>query len=222
MRLALSVLASLLVIAQLDAETTRSHPAFSRIRPMQDDGWRLIANGMTRSPTFRHLIDRLEHSNVIVYIDLRPDMPSNRGGSLRFLARSTTTHFLKIHLNRRYTGSTLIALLGHELQHAVEVADAGGIDSVEDLRNLYRRLGERIGADQFDTAAARQAGYLVRQELSHRGRPDLRLARSESEPPLPEMEDLGDDIGVGEPRPGTVPAVGRVGTADADVELLQR
>ena len=95
--------------------------------------------------------------------------------SLRFLARSATDRFLKIHLNRVFTGRTLIALLGHELQHAVEVADAGGVDSVADLRDLYRRLGEKTGMRPVRHPAARQAGlYRSPGAEPPRATPDLR------------------------------------------------
>ena len=112
MRFAISILASLLAIAPLDARTEQHEPRLARIRPMQKDGARLLADGIAQSATFRRLVEHLEHSNVIVYVELRPDMPINRGGTLRFLARSTTDTFLRIHLNRVFTGRTLIALLG--------------------------------------------------------------------------------------------------------------
>jgi hypothetical protein len=221
MRLAISILASLLVIVQLDAQTAGNHPMSMRVRPMQNDAKRVLATGIAQSPTFRRLVDRLEQSNVIVYIELRPDMPAFRGGSLRFLAHSATDYFLKIHLNRQFTGKTLIALLGHELQHAVEVADAGGIGSAEDLRALYRRLGEPTGIDQFDTAAARNVGYRVREELNHVGhQPSLRLARNE-DPPLPDMENLVDDEDGGRGS-STIPAVRDDGTANPDIQPLRR
>jgi hypothetical protein len=221
MRLAISALASLLVIAQLDARGAVDEPAFTRIRPMQREGRRLVADGIAHSPTFRRLVDRLEHSHVIVYVELRPDMPSYRGGSLRFMARSATDCFVKIQLNRVFTGRTLVALLGHELQHAVEVADAGTIESVADLRDLYRRLGESTGVDQFDTLAARQVGYLVRQELKSHGPVDLRLAHTD-DAPIPEAEDLGgDDSDAGGSSLGIVPAVGSVGLTKSN-ELVRQ
>jgi hypothetical protein len=190
MRFAISVLAGLVAIAHLDASDHRmlDNP-YARIRPMQQVGERLLADGIAHSATFRQLIDRLDHSNVIVYVDVRPDMPSQLGGSLRFLARSATDHFLKIQLNHAYHGKTLVALLAHELQHAVEVADAGNVGSADELRRLYRRVGIRTGVDQYDTVAARRTGYVVRDELSHKRTTDHKFARHEDADPLPETED---------------------------------
>ena len=221
MRFAISILASVLAIAPLDARGTRQDQTLARIRPMQKEGARLIADGLAQSPTFRRLVERLEHSNVIVYVQLRPDMPLHRGGTLRFLARSQTDSFLMIHLNRVFNGRTLIALLGHELQHAAEVADAGGIGSAAELRALYQRLGQRTGIDQFDTFAARRVGYVVRDELSHRGT-DTRFALSD-DAALPDMEDLGQEPDEsGQPALDLVPAVGSLGTSDRAAELVRQ
>jgi hypothetical protein len=221
MRFAISILASLLAIAPLDARGSRPDQGLARIRPMQKEGARLLADGLAQSPTFRRLVDRLEDSNVIVYVELRPDMPLHRGGALRFLARSQTDSFLKINLNRAFTGRTLIALLGHELQHAVEVADAGGIASAEGLRALYQRLGQRTGLDQFDTFAARKVGYIVRQELSHKGSSETRFARTDDESVL-EMEDIGHDADEpGQPPMYLVPVAG-TGTSLPSTELIRQ
>ena len=221
MRFAISILASLLAIAPLDARTAQHEPRLARIRPMQKDGARLLADGIAQSATFRRLVEHLEHSNIIVYVELRPDMPINRGGTLRFLARSTTDTFLRIHLNRVFTGRTLIALLGHELQHAVEVAEAGGVGSVAELRALYQRLGEKRGADQYDTAAARRAGYIVREELSHHIA-DARLAMADDRA-LTEMEDLGQPAdGAVTPAMDSIPAAGSVGAGATNTGLVRQ
>ncbi len=187
MRFAISVLAAFVTVAHLDAAELDN--PYARIRPMQDVGAQLMADGIAHSPTFRWLVDRLERSNVIVYIDVRPDMPAYLGGSLRFLARSASDHFVKIQLNRVFHGKTLVALLAHELQHAVEVAESGQINSADDLRQLYRRVGVLTGADKYDTVAAQRAGYVVRHELSHTNPTDLRFARSADQDPLPATDD---------------------------------
>ena len=114
---------------------------------MQKEGAVLLCRGHGPLPSFRRLVNRLEQSDVIVYIDLRPDMRPDVGGSLRFLAESATDRFLRIQLNRSVAKLWRVALLGHELQHAVEVAEAPGIHSAEDLRMLYRQIGVRTGAD---------------------------------------------------------------------------
>jgi hypothetical protein len=151
---------------------------------MQSDGDRLLALGLKKSPTFRQLVNRLEQSDVIVYIDVRPDMPGHLGGALRFLAKSARARFLRVNLNRVYPVTTLVALLGHELQHAVEVADAPDVMSAEDLRVLYRRVGVCTGPDSYDSLAARRTGIRVLEELRRRDN-GLRLVKTPAAPSLP-------------------------------------
>ena len=58
----------------------------------------------------------------------------------------------------------------------MEVADATDVDSHDAMASLYRRIGVRVGRDAYDSAAARDAGYAIREEF--RRRPgDTRLAR---------------------------------------------
>lgn len=144
-----------------------------RLRPMQSMGRKLIADGMEQSGTFRRLVQDLDRSDVIVYVELRSDMPSHIVGSLRFITPSATDRFLKIALNRNYDWSTLIALLGHELQHVHEVASAREVRSPGDLRAFYHRVGIRVGPNAYDSREAQRTGQIVRAELRGGSRPVL-------------------------------------------------
>jgi hypothetical protein len=59
--------------------------------------------------------------------------------------------------------------LGHELQHAVEIADAREVTDNDTVAKLYRRIGHELepcqGRRRFDTAAAREIGDRVLLEL---------------------------------------------------------
>ncbi len=179
---------------------------YAHVRAMQKEGAALLADGIAHSPSFRRLVNRIEQSDVIVYIDLRPDMRPGVGGSLRFLAESATDRFLRIQVNRTVARLWQVALLGHELQHAVEVADAPGIHSAEDLRMLYRQIGVRTGADTYDSIAARQAGFTIREEITS-ARGHIRFARSTPVEPMPEGESIGEAEPVGDAsKPATIPA----------------
>jgi hypothetical protein len=135
------------------------------LRPTEPIARKLVSEGLRRSPTIRRLADRLQRSDVIVYVDVRSDMPSHTVGSLRFVTPSASHRFLRISFNRQYDRTTLIALLGHELQHANEVADAKEVRSAEELRRFYQRVGIRVGRDAYDSVEAQMTGRLVRTEL---------------------------------------------------------
>lgn len=148
------------------------------IRAMQPRVEKLLTAGMERSASFRRLVDRIEQSDLIVYVEARRDLRDGLGASMRFLSRSATHRFVHIRLNAALSPATLVALLGHELQHVVEVADNPQVQSADDMRAFYRQAGLRTGDDSYDTEAARAMGYQVRAEML-RGRDNLRLARGE-------------------------------------------
>ena len=146
------------------------------VRSLEKDADRLMAKGLAKSPTFRRLVLRLEQSDVIVYVRLAWDLPLHIGGRLHFLAVHGESRYLVVDLNRALARSALVALLGHELQHAVEVAEAPDVTSPADLRVLYRRVGIQTGPDRYDSIAARRAGYDVLREEATRRRHSTREA----------------------------------------------
>jgi hypothetical protein len=165
-----SLLMGLLAAGQaqtLNAAAPSAHDP--HVRPLEKDADRLMAKGLAKSPTFRRLVSRLEHSDVVVYVRLGWDLPVRIGGRLHFLAVHGESRYLVVDLNRALARSALVALLGHELQHAVEVAEAPDVTSSADLRVLYRRVGIQTGPDRYDSIAARRAGYdVLREEAANR------------------------------------------------------
>jgi hypothetical protein len=166
--------ATLTTITGGDASAGPTH--VSRLRPTGAAERQLIDAGLAASPTFRALAHRLRYSDVIVYVEVRHDMPSNVGGSLRFMAQSATDRFLRVTINGYHSRLMQVALLGHELQHAVEVANATDVNSHNAMAALYRRIGVQVGRDAYDSEAARDAGYAIREEFRHQP-DDTRLAR---------------------------------------------
>ena len=76
---------------------------------------------------------------------------------------------------------TRIGLLAHELQHAVELADAPEVRDDEGVRQLYRRIGSASDPDHFETAAARRIERAVRMEVGRAHRSyDSRRADADS------------------------------------------
>lgn len=178
MRSVLALVIAGSLVTHIQADGPVANP-MARVRPMHTRVGALLATGMDRSATFRQLVRRIEGSDVIVYIEARHDLRAGVGASMRFVTRSATDRFVRIQLNAEYSNHTLVALLGHELQHVVEVADQPEVQSADDLRAFYRRTGVRTGPDSFDSEQAREAGYLVRAELVRKPG-DLRMARAAS------------------------------------------
>ncbi len=62
-----------------------------------------------------------------------------------------------------------MATLGHELFHAIEIAEAPSVVSPETLADLYSRIGTKTGDSRgvrtFETEAAAAAGLRARRQL---------------------------------------------------------
>lgn len=146
-----------------------------RIRPIGESAALVIERGIAHSPTFRDVAARLERSDVVVYVSVEPRPPGKCPGATRFVAATRYNRFLHIALDRTLAPKAMISLLAHELQHALEVAEAPEILDIDSFREYYERLGfhnEHMGT--FDSRAARETGRRVRAELATTT-PDLRV-----------------------------------------------
>src|SRR5262245_38527436 len=117
MHLVTSTMVGLLVAGHSSVATANPiDAAIPHVRPLQSSARALLATGTSRSATFQSLVLRLSRSDVIVYVDVRQDLPAHLGGRLSFLGRNPRLRFLIVQLNREYRPRTLVAVLGHELQ----------------------------------------------------------------------------------------------------------
>jgi len=98
----------------------------------------LLETGRSRSATFRRLVETLESSDVVVYVGRGP---RTAPADLRFVSASTYGRHLRITLNVAQDEAKLLALLGHELQHAVEVASAPSIADAAAMKKYYEAHG---------------------------------------------------------------------------------
>jgi hypothetical protein len=125
----------------------------------------LLRRGYRYSSTFAALVKRLQRSDVIIYVEDVPRLPGALEGRLMMLPRVHGFRYLRIQLSLRGAPEDGIAVLGHELQHAVEVAEAMDVTDATALERLYQRIGIRFGPQIYDTVAAQETGRTVRREL---------------------------------------------------------
>jgi hypothetical protein len=132
-----------------------------------------IASATDRSPTFHRLVERLNRSDVVVLSELR-GVAGDQSGGPHDVRRCGGRDALSADLvDRRYGGCRRLGILGHELRHAVEIADAASVRDNASLASLYRRIGFRAGQDRedrFDSEAAIDAGDQVEREVVARSR----------------------------------------------------
>ncbi len=142
--------------------------ALEHVRPNDAAVRRLLARGVVASPTFRGLVARLQRSDVVVYIDRQPlALPKHIGAGITFLADGGDYRYVRVSLNTHTADEVLVALLGHELQHALELAAAPEVRSSRALTAFYERTGAaRLSDHTFDTREAQATGARVRDELA--------------------------------------------------------
>ena len=129
----------------------------------------LFEEGKRSSPTFQALISRLEESDVVVYIEMDRWATTSFAGRLSFLSVVGGTRYLLIRVVPLVSPIQQLAMMAHELQHAVEVADNPGVVDGDSLLREYMRIGYLNGVTStglaVDTRAAIEAAARVTQEL---------------------------------------------------------
>lgn len=128
----------------------------------------LLHKGVARSKTFAELVTALNTTDVIVYIERVPTLPTTLAGRLLLLPITGHQRYLRIQVRGDLSPIELIALIGHELRHALEIAEHPAVRDESAMLTLYQRIGHpSTGAlHTFDTQAAQTAGRQVRMELA--------------------------------------------------------
>lgn len=146
-----------------------------RLRPVSAFEAAVIREGLCVSPTLRALADRLDTSDLTVHVSVRRLADRRLAGGLRFLAATPTDRVLLIEIAFGLDRYARIAMLGHELQHAVEVADTAQIRDKDAFRRFYASHGGAGAVENsYETDAARQAEIAIRKELAHGSQPRCR------------------------------------------------
>jgi hypothetical protein len=125
-----------------------------------------LREGCRRSPTFKRLFDEIEQSDLIVYVEATKDVARGVEAYLQLAGANARVRFLRIVLRIPASSETLISQLGHELEHATEIARAPEVRDQAGLDAFYRRIGDDSGKG-WDTPGARSAGNIVLDELRH-------------------------------------------------------
>jgi hypothetical protein len=137
--------------------------SFTRVRPLSDAAGRLIRDGAARSPTIARLLQDIETSDAIVYIDLQLDTRTE--GATTLFASNDQCRFIRIVISRLAQYSRRIEMLGHELHHAVEIIRARDVRDHTDLRRLYAQIGWVVSEANFESNGAIDTERQVRREL---------------------------------------------------------
>jgi hypothetical protein len=158
------LLTSSLAFAPLTESAALDSP-YRHVRTQDRSVRHLLERGFRHSPTFGALMARLEHSDVIVYVEEVARLPGALEGRMMMLPTAHGHRYVRIQISLRGTPDESVAVLGHELQHAIEVAQEEAVNDQAKLIALYNRIGRRGGPHVFDTFAAQEIGRVIRREL---------------------------------------------------------
>jgi hypothetical protein len=134
---------------------------------------KIIRQGLDQSPTLRELVNRIDSLSGFVYIvwsrcgtrlwepDACLDHRMGVSGGFRFL---------RVNIYPGVSGERLLALIAHELQHALEVLSDDNVTSQEEVAKLYERIGIKGAAGNFESAAAQRVQGAVYREARERVR----------------------------------------------------
>jgi hypothetical protein len=141
----------------------------SRVRSTDNALAGLIDQATRRSETFRRLLATIQASNGIVYVE-----PGECGHGVRACLKmwmhvSGPNRFVRIVITRSKTDRDVevMGLIGHELQHAIEVLSEPAVTNGVTMFNFLSRMAP-TGHTRFETTAAVHAGDAVRNELQGR------------------------------------------------------
>jgi hypothetical protein len=127
----------------------------------------VLTDGARRSRTFAQLVTRIHSTDLIVYVEKTHNLPPDTVGRILLQSVVNRCRYLRIQIKSTLLRDEMIAVIGHELWHALEVADDPTVLDDAALRALYQRIGHPAGPyGGFDTDAAKRTGFQVRDELA--------------------------------------------------------
>jgi hypothetical protein len=124
----------------------------------------LIDEGIARSPTFASLVAAIDRTDGLIYVE-----EGRCGRSVRACLVMTVTiagpyRMLRIRLGSRRPRRDLIASLGHELRHVIEVLHEPGIRTNAAFYHFFHST-QPTATEAFESSAAIQVGLDVHAEL---------------------------------------------------------
>ena len=165
--------AFVLAIALTAAGSSRAHAGdLTRIRTELPVLSTMMTDAFDRSATFRVLVERIEQSDVIVYLTCERFDDAVLSGRTALAAAPPGARYVRVELQCQQSAEALIAILAHELQHVVEIASTPTVVDHRSFARLFSKIGfptcRSPWDERFETMAALHTGERVRWELFHR------------------------------------------------------
>jgi hypothetical protein len=155
------------VIIGLSLALTSQVPV-RHVRTLEPDIQSLIEKGIARSETFRSLIAILDGSDVIVYIESNIVRQGLLGSTSHRVVVRGPHRYVRVAIDPHARDTRLIAVIAHELQHAIEIAQTPEVGRSRTADQLFARIAFRFGCSKpgcYETKGAITIEQRVRDEL---------------------------------------------------------
>lgn len=181
-----TVLVLALSITLAASDDSASGPTASAVRSSSPSIHALLVEGVRDSATFKRLVDTLEATDGIVYVEsgtCRRGADKLNACLVNDVVAAGGHRYLRILVDLRKDPVDLTGSIGHELQHAVEVLSDRSVTNMASMLAFYQGDG-RNGARSYETEAAVDAGLAGAREISasRKNMVIARLRRSNSTP----------------------------------------
>ncbi len=127
-----------------------------------------LVTGQERSQTFRSLVRTIEATDGIVYVEHGRCGHGVRACLSLSVASGGGYRLLRVLVDEAADLVSLIAVIGHELRHAIEVLSEPSVKNFSAAYQYYQREAPTLRG-VFETSAAVAAGAAVERELGNAG-----------------------------------------------------
>lgn len=142
-------------------------PNVPHVRAVDRLAREVLESAAALSPTVARLIERLQQSDVIVLVETGALLTANVNGLAHVFAAAPGVRYVRVLLRLPNDRRDLMRVLGHELRHALEVAESPDVRDSASMASFYRRVGvPRAHDNYFETDAAVRTGAMVARELA--------------------------------------------------------
>lgn len=152
-----------------DPSAAAGDPAGRRVRHTGDPLIaELIEEGIRRSPSFRSLVDTIDRTDGLVYVERGQCQTAVQACLSLRVGVAGPNRILRIVINANRDRAGLIGAIGHELHHAADALSNPNVRTVDDMFFHFLPPGttlEASGRNRLETRGAVAAGLQIEREL---------------------------------------------------------
>ena len=141
------------------------------VRPESANLQAVLTEAARNSPTISSLVDRIRTSNVIAHVECARFKSFTLEGRTFFVLATRDVRYVRVQVDCLRPGPELAALIGHELQHVAEIAEAPDVIDQRSFVRLLNTIGFSRGGmrdDAYETEAALLIEARVAKEITSR------------------------------------------------------